>query len=302
MRSKSLTIFEGPDGAGKSTAAQRYAELTGARYVHFPALPHVGKNLGRMYVEAMVPALLGYQDVVFDRCWLSELPYGIAFRNGVDRLGHASRRMLERLAMRCGAVVVHCDPGWETVRRNYLGRRESELLENEAQLNDVFSIYQITQTHLPWLTYDYQTRDVNANLVAELDSLRMCHHPLGANTAGNLEAKVAIVGDVFAERKDCDAWYQWPFASFSGAGCSQWLTEALQEWGIGEHKLLWLNSDMDLELLTQRPYKIVALGEKAVAELYRHKLSGSAVEHPQYWKRFKKNEPYPLTLWLKEIV
>ena len=61
-----LTIFEGPDGSGKSTAAQAYAEATKAKYVHFPALPQVDKSLGRIYVEAMLPALLGYQDVVFD--------------------------------------------------------------------------------------------------------------------------------------------------------------------------------------------------------------------------------------------
>ena len=39
--SRELTIFEGPDGAGKTTLAKAYAELTGARYVHFGPLPRV---------------------------------------------------------------------------------------------------------------------------------------------------------------------------------------------------------------------------------------------------------------------
>jgi polyphosphate kinase 2 (PPK2 family) len=115
--SKVLTIFEGPDGSGKTTAAREYAEQTGARYVHFPALPRVKHGLGRMYVEAMLPALLGYHDVVFDRCWLSETPYGEAFREGQDRLTQADRRMLERLALRCGAVVVKCLPEWDPAER-----------------------------------------------------------------------------------------------------------------------------------------------------------------------------------------
>ena len=82
--SKKLTIFEGCDGSGKTTAAREFAEQTGAKYVHFHNLPRIKKGLGRMYVEAMLPALLGYQEVVFDRSWLSETPYGEAFREGRD--------------------------------------------------------------------------------------------------------------------------------------------------------------------------------------------------------------------------
>ena len=80
--SAKLTIFEGPDGGGKTTAAEKYAKETGAQYVHFGPLPHVKDSLARVYVEAMMPAILGLQDVVFDRSWLSEIPYGTAFRGG----------------------------------------------------------------------------------------------------------------------------------------------------------------------------------------------------------------------------
>jgi len=117
---KRLTIFEGCDGSGKSTAAAKFAEEHGAKLVHFPALPRVTNNLARMYVEAMLPALLGYQDVVFDRCWLSEEPYGTAFREGQDRLGVVSVRMLERLAFRCGllwfVVIPVGKPRWPATK------------------------------------------------------------------------------------------------------------------------------------------------------------------------------------------
>jgi thymidylate kinase len=296
--SKKLTIFEGPDGGGKSTAGQAFAEATGAKYVHFSALPRVGKSLGRVYVEAMLPALLGYQDVVFDRCWLSEMPYGIAFREGRDRLTHASRRMLERLAMRCGAVVVRCQPGWEAVRLSYMARKHLEMLDNEDQLRMVYDLYADQVTDLPELVYDYTKVDdlfTTDNLVAGVDRLRFQQHPLELASAGNWDARVVLIGEAFAERKDNDAWYQWPFASFSGEGCSQWLADQLDAVDVGEDQVLWLNADQDLSVLHNlNPERVVALGNKAYEQLYRLKITAATVPHPQAFKRFNAKQRYPL--------
>lgn len=300
MRSKTLTIFEGPDGSGKSTAAQQYARLTNAKYVHFPALPKVTKGLARMYVEAMLPALLGYQNVVLDRCWLSEGPYGEAFREGQDRLGSGSRRMLERLAMRCGAVVVWCDPGYERVCNTYLSRRDEELLEHTGQLEIVYDLYQDRDTYLPYVTHDYSIRDVkNQGFQEEIEMLRMPCHDLSYNTAGNLDAKTVIVGESFAERKEHDPWYQWPFASFSHDGCSQWLAGQLDKISCSESELLWLNADMNLELIYDlNPQQVIALGLSAQTSLYALKIEATTVKHPQHHKRFHSGEPYPLLDYL----
>lgn len=292
-----LTIFEGPDGGGKSTAAQTYAKASGAHYVHFASLPRVSRNLGRMYVEAMLPALLGYQDVVFDRCWLSELPYGVAFREGRDRLTAAGRRMLERLAMRCGAVVVRCQPEWETVRANFLSRKNIEMLDNDSQLKTVYDLYAEQVTDLPELVYDYTQDDVFSapRLVNKVDGMRMPLHPVGSATAGNWDAKIILVGEAFAERKDCDAFYQWPFGSFSNEGCSQWLTDKIDLVDIGEDELLWVNADQDLAFMYDlQPEKIIALGNMAYEKLYKLKIQATAVPHPQAWKRFNNGQRYPL--------
>lgn len=292
-----LTIFEGPDGGGKSTAAKVFAESTGAKYVHFPALPRVSRSLGRMYVEAMLPALLGYQDVVFDRCWLSEMPYGVAFREGRDRLTDASRRMLERLAMRCGAVVVKCQPAWGTVKTNYLSRKHMEMLDNGHQLKTVYDLYAEQATDLPLLDYDYTKGDLfeDAKLAITIEGLRMRQHPLDLASAGNWDGRVVLIGEAFAERKDCDAFYQWPFASFSGEGCSQWLAEKLDLAEVGEDQILWLNSDQDLSVLHDlSPERIITLGTEAYQQLYRLKIRAATVQHPQSWKRFKHGQRYPL--------
>lgn len=292
-----LTIFEGPDGGGKSTAAHAYAEQTGAKYVHFSALPRVNRGLGRMYVEAMLPALLGYQDVVFDRCWLSEMPYGVAFREGKDRLTIASRRMLERLAMRCGAVVVRCQPEWETVRANFMGRKHMEMLDDEGQLKMVYDLYADQPTDLPELVYDYAQGDIFSvpRLVNKVETMRFKLHPLEISSAGNWDGKYVLVGGAFAERKDCDAFYQWPFGSFSNEGCSQWLTDKIDLVEVGEDNLLWADANQDVSFLYNlQPEKIIAFGNMAYAKLHRLKIQAVAVPHPQSWKRFNNVQHYPL--------
>lgn len=290
--SKKLTIFEGPDGSGKSTTARRYAEQTGAKYVHFPALPRVNRNLARMYVEAMLPAVLGYQDVVFDRSWLSEMPYGLAFREGFDRMAYASRRMLERLALRCGVVVVMCDPGWKVVRENFMARKHLEMLDNDTQLKTVYDLYAKQRTDLPVVTYNY--RGEHGEHLPELlmEAERTIKHPLDLATAGNWQAEYVLIGEAFAERKDLDAWYQWPFASFSPEGCSQWLTSQLP---VGEDKLLWVNADQDLSFLYElSSKKVIALGSAAYSQLYKLKIAATQVPHPQHHKRFDTSKQYQL--------
>lgn len=294
---KKLTIFEGPDGSGKTTAAQAYAKSTGARYVHFGPMQSVRKSLGRVYVEAMLPALLGYQDVVFDRSWLSEVPYGKAFRNGDDRLGDIQRRMLERLAMRCQTLVVDCRPDWDLVQANYMARREIEMLDTPEQLKQVYDLYgRRGASCLPTLKYDYSKASNIVEFVRVLEGrFRTTSHPLDVASAGDLDAEILIVGENFAEHKEPDPLYQWPFASFNGQGCSMWLTGQLRDAGISEHSLLWVNSDQNvLRLLEYCAVRLIALGQKASDTLTELGLAHNSVHHPQYWKRFHADQPYEL--------
>lgn len=298
-----VTIFEGPDGSGKTTLARAFAAATGARYVHCGPLPHLRQGLARAYAEAMLPAALGHQDVVLDRCWLSEPPYGRAFRGGLDRLGRTRTRMLERLAARCGATVVLCLPPYDTVRANYLARRKREMLETEAQLRQVYASYEEQlRTDLPTLTYDYGTDERGlSGLIEAVQLIRPHRHLTTVASAGFWHAPVALVGEAFGEPKEHDPLYQWPFASFTGGGCSEWLTQQLELEGIAERQLLWVNADQDLGLLDTVERKlVVALGAKAEAALYRDKIVGRAAPHPQAWKRFNHGQRYPLLDLLKE--
>lgn len=312
--SKAITIFEGPDGGGKSTIAQEYAQLTQARYVHHGPYKQVTDGLARMVYESMLPALLGYEDVVLDRCWISEPIYADAFREGRDRVGPERARMMDRVAMRCGAVVVRCLPPWAFVKATFNGRKDEEYLDDDQQLLRVYGDYQHDlNTHLHGVDYDW-TQHVDKKLsltvmtavkpLVELMRAKNPPHSVRALSAGNWNAPVVIVGDSFAEHKNNDAMYQLPFVSMNGNGCSMWLARQLAEGGVSEQSLLWINADQldETWLAPHRDKRFVALGDMADGALTKHGIRHTIVPHPQYWKRFQATRPYPLIKILKEMI
>lgn len=297
---KKLTIFEGLNGSGKSVAAKRYAQETGALYVHFHAFPDLKKGLAKMYAEGMLPALMGYQDVVFDRSWISERPYAMTQRDGQDRLDNADRRMLERLALRCGGVVIRCRPAFETIIKNLENHHHEELRRNHTIVRQLYNYYDLELIGLPMNEYDFQV-DSWQNLTDWIDYFRPLCHPLDVQSAGNWRAPYVLVGEKFADHKDYDLFYQWPFASFSNIGCSRWLTQQLEKINVRECDLFWLNADQNLAVLAgdSPAYRlVVALGSEASQALTLVNIQHSTVPHPQYWKRFIDAHSYTPLLGL----
>lgn len=165
-----LTIIEGCDGSGKTTFAKEFANKTGAQYVHFGPLPTVKTTLHWVYIEAMLPALRGTADLVFDRSWLSEMPYGVAFRNGELRVDAIDIRYLEQLARCMYTVVVQCQPPWKVVLDSFMRRKGEEYLKTVDQLKQVYDLYESQPTSLPCITYDF-SRQLPPS-VEELDRMR----------------------------------------------------------------------------------------------------------------------------------
>lgn len=316
--SRRIFLLEGVDCSGKSSAAARLAAHLrgeGRRVVIVHHGPHlqVKKGLARLYVESALPALLGHADVILDRCWLSERPYGLSYR-GEDRLGDAQRRMLERIFMRGETVVIYCDPGWARIAETYAARKGEEYVDSLAKLWEIYQLYreELQLTSLPVLRSDYAINDV-VEQVQALETLRPslpteAHvHP---ETAGNARAQVLIVGEGYAKLTDADPLYQKPFCAFSGAGCSLWLTQHLEDHGISESALGWVNADqLDVSSLSQFQHvtHVVALGAIAASRC-REVLAGEVspvlheLPHPQAWKRFHHREPYALGPLLKELL
>lgn len=154
---KRLYIFEGPDGCGKTTAACKLADAIDAKYAHFGPLPEM-TQIGEVYARAMLPAYLGYEDVVMDRCWLSEQPYGDAFRGGKNRLSDQEVNRLTNIAKACRTIVIKCRVPWEVCSKVFDSR--PEMLKNKSQLRSVYDAYGQLDTNLPTTVYDW-TENVN---------------------------------------------------------------------------------------------------------------------------------------------
>lgn len=99
-----------------------------------------------------------------------------------------------------------------------------------------------------------------------------------------------------------------PFCSVKA--CSGWLNKQLCEADISEKALFWVNAldndgtPVDLRAMHDylRPERVFALGKVAESRLKVYNIPYTAFAHPQYWKRFKHKEPYPLIAALRQAL
>lgn len=305
-----LVILEGPDGGGKSTLASAIIDACeedrGLRVVHHG--PYIeDDNPFDRYLAPMYSVALTRTQAVFDRSWLSEPIYGRAYRNGLDRLG-TQVRMLERLALGLGAVVINCTPAWETVKASFLSRRGDEYLDRLDQLRAVWEEYQDLDqtTDLDVLTYDRDVDDPRAFYFRHLHHLLEAPRAVSRITGNVPGARVLLVGERSNGRDEL------PFINTQG--CSPWLAAQLARAGIAERDLAWVNAETrkgddqlylclhTVRSLVNRGTRVVALGNVAARALRRHVVPHEQVPHPQHWKRFHHREEYPLLPLLKEVL
>lgn len=318
----SLVIVEGCDGSGKTTLINQLQEhlwFEEASVVHYGNVPNANASLPRFYLEGMLPAVNGYSPVILDRAWFSEEPYGYAYRQGKIRFNDFDSRMLERVALTCGAVVVFCDPGLEHCLEVFKGRLGDEYLDNEDQLREVYKRYftRMGRSHLPVVHYDYQRNALSDILdVVQVFRQEYFNHAVAMPGVGSPTASVVLVGDSFANHTNQDAYQQFPFVSF-GHGSSRWLAARLNEFAIPESELWWVNQDQLLEAIDLyeadavtaigeffHDRHVVALGDVAHNTLGQtFGITHHVTHHPSYWQRFHK-EPsaYPLLTLIKELL
>lgn len=304
-----IIILEGPDGAGKSVLAETLKiRLTKERWTvvshHHGPYPDL-KDPSLYYLASLrrrAHLALARHAVILDRSWLSEPVYGQALRGGIDRVGIASRRMLERVALKCGALVVLCYPPFTTCATNWAARKGLELVKHEHTIRLIYDLYAPAvlrfRTCLPMALYDYTgERGQLDAIMANVEALRGQVAPVPGIGLWKPYATL-LVGDKVSRY----GWPDLPFVSFKRGGCSAWLAERLETWGVGEQWLYWLNAhEQSPECLgwPEAPKKIVTLGQVAARWAERGGLSYTAVTHPQAHKRFHHNEEY---LDLKEAL
>jgi hypothetical protein len=337
----SFIIVEGPDGAGKTTLIEELVKgKRRAEIVHHGA--YLGETtIAHRYLEPMVEALKYPERLtVFDRSWLAEPIYGKVMRAGVNRISVAEHRVLSRVALGLGAVTIAVLPSFETCFEVWGNRTAIEYPQKKEQLRAIYDAY------AEWFqeAVETPTSETSASPVVKYDHTK-------PNALTRLKHDVALLTEWIRNRgpgigcyprrsidtwgRSIDAWgssfastlligdrpgpgggYDLPFCSLKRTGCSAWLAEQLEKWGVPESKLYWVNrstleqqrgfsieepSSLDFNLDAFKG--VIALGGEATAWCERAGVRyDAAVPHPQYWKRFHFNDPYhPLRSALAQV-
>jgi hypothetical protein len=124
---------------------------------------------------------------------------------------------------------------------------------------------------------------------------------IGAFLPGN----ILIIGEQASD--PATAAEQQPFCGLKG--CSGWLNLCLEDNGIPEEKLFWINalnnddSAVDLKKLCEelQPSVVVSLGGVAHRACIHQHITSVQFNHPQYHKRFQSKHEYPLIPFLKRL-
>ncbi len=138
---KGIIVLDGPDGCGKTTLAEKFQELYGAQILHLTWSPELENRMSDYMIGNIEEAieLSKTKLVIIDRCWMSEICYSEAFRNGTNwPLLHET---CDRMLLNNNAYNVICmpnDPRRGIERFNKLKTERDEMYDS---IDNVFDYY-----------------------------------------------------------------------------------------------------------------------------------------------------------------
>jgi hypothetical protein len=280
-------VLEGPDGAGKTTLADVLGTSWHHGYYDDP----------RVMLSESVKSMIS-DSVSVDRTYYSELIYSPIYHKTPQRYANRTR-MLDRMILTTGRALIVCLPDYETCHKAWASGRE-EMVSDEAQFKAIYDAYTTMKFNTPHVFYDW-TKETLDDLAEKLAAVTMYENK-GPGIGNFKPGNILIVGDT-ANNPIIDN-IDLPFVHWDG--CSPWLAMQLDYAGIPETELYWVNGfrlDGGIQskdfLDDLKPRLIVALGEEAARWCEIADLKHTRVEHPQYWKRFRTADPYPLVNLLR---
>jgi thymidylate kinase len=300
-----IVILEGPDGAGKTTLAetlrQRFSLNKGMVHIvkHGPYTGVEPEQLCRIYFRAMSQALTYDDTVIMDRSWISEPIYGEVYRNGANRIDTARKRMLERAALSRGAVVIHCQPDFETCAETFEKRPNEEYLDDISQLEEVYNEYESLPliTSLPTVHYDY-TRDTVDELLHKVETVSIKNKASGGGAFK--QGNILMLCDKGPRTNLRASAVVIPFINFlDNDGPSRMLAESFEYEGVTEKELYWINTQTYQGTPTEpdfikelKPSKIFALGNNAYTWALNNNVKAIKLPPPLHHMQNYADQPY----------
>lgn len=267
-----------------------------------------------IYVQMMQLALDGIKPVIIQNTWRNQYV--------LDQLGHkriipiALTRMLDRIALGCDARVAQC----QASPKVYVERLKTKGVEVDTRMYELLwkmdmawvNAFPMNGMHVIDTSDALVNYDYKYNLDLLIDSMHRAISKTfnqGPGIGRWKQGAVLIVGDRHGPSlQPYKVNSNIAFCDMAKAGTSYWLTSKLEDAGISEESIYWINSYDQNDQPTEsafidrlKPQTILALGDNAARWCETYGLRFEQFGHPQWHKRFKYHEDYPLIARLKEL-
>lgn len=292
-----LIVFEGVDGAGKSTLVEtiekRLADAgRDVRTTHHG--PPERHPLEEYVLDYDWYAPESDVDLLVDRLHIGELIYGPLYR-GESQLGEAGRRYVDLYLRSRGGLMVYVDAPLGVIQARLESRGEDYLQTHHVE--HVWSEYK-TMRHTSHavpattITTTTATDDQVALALATASALERQAAPMYEVTKGRHlgtpEPLTVLVGEETSPRhlRGERPTYLAPFVPYAD-GCGRHLIEHLPA-GLLSRVMIVNAAEVDLSAVAAAAPRadFIALGQVADVALTTHDVDHATVPHPQRVRRF----------------
>lgn len=156
-----LIIFEGADGAGKSSLINKISSVEPNNYI----VSHNGVYKDREEAFMVYNAQLSIppdSQLILDRSYISELIYGNLIRGEDNSLCiDKVNKLEEKIKIYFRPLVILCNPPINTILSNWEGRIDDEYVKYKDKIELIYNEYQLIEqyTSLPIVRFDYTKQE-----------------------------------------------------------------------------------------------------------------------------------------------
>ena len=151
-----IIIIEGPDGAGKTTLANKIQQQTGYMLLH-RSQPKTEEEKAKMMDEYLQVIKSG-KHCSLDRCWYSEMVYGPVMRDA-SVISYPQMYALEQQLAKHGGLVIHCTGPMQDLWKRCMSRGEDYIVD-KGVFTEIYDRYDELMNGVPHIvpvvTYEYK--------------------------------------------------------------------------------------------------------------------------------------------------